>query len=191
VLAAPLVMTYALRRRRLPGQNCIVLSTHDFDLFPCAADDMIDFALGREVGSICLDHTRLRQGLLSTFVAPFPCLRGPLHEIRTYSRDRYGAVLAPRALRAHMVTASGDRLLKRIDVDAYFAQLDQGAEGGFWNSIIWLLRKRVPLAHRVEQLRRAGLLSVPDPPHAFAITRPFSRSHDDADQRDDLHQADQ
>ena len=208
VLAAPLVMTYALRRRRLlaqeesiclgtaqlpeihsvlvrhclragipvpdlylsdgvdhttsfewRGQSCIVLSTHDFDLFPCAADDMIDFALAREVGSISLGHTRVRQELLSSFVAPIPFLRGPLHEIRTYSRDRYGAVLAPRALRALMVTASGDRLLNRIDVDAYFAQLDQGAEGGVWNSIIWLIRKRVPLAHRVEQLRRAGLLN--------------------------------
>jgi hypothetical protein len=208
VFGAPVVMTYALRRRRLLAQEesirlgarqlpeihdvlvrhclragipvpelylsdgvdhttsfawrghcCIVLSTHDFDLFPGACDDMIEFALAREVGSICLGHTQARQELLSSFVAPIPFLRGPLHEIRTYSRDRYGAVLATRALRALLVTASGDRLLNQIDVDAYFAQLDQGAEGGFWNSIIWLFRKRVPLAHRVEQLRRAGLLT--------------------------------
>jgi hypothetical protein len=207
VLGAPVVLTYALRRRRLlaqeesirlgatqlpeihsvlvrhclragipvpdlylsdgvdhttsfewRGQNCIVLSTHDFDLFPCASADMIDFALAREVGSICLGHTRVGQELLATFVAPIPFLRGPLHEIRTYSRDRYGAVLALRALRALLVTASGDRLLHRIDVEAYFAQLDEEPEEGVWNSIVWLLRKRVPLAHRVEQLRRAGLL---------------------------------
>ena len=119
---------------------------------------MIDFALAREVGSIASATRVSGRSCWRRSWRPSPVLRGPLHEIRTYSRDRYGAVLAPRALRALLVTASGDRLLHRIDVEAYFAQLDQETEGGVWNSIIWLLRKRVPLAHRVEQLRRAGLL---------------------------------
>ena len=138
--------------------NCIILSTHDFSLVPEAYDEVVEFVLAREVGSICLGHTSYRQELLRSFVAPIPFLRGPLVQIRTYSRDRYAAFLAPRAMSAMIAFATGDRLMRRVDLDAYYAQLDEGAEGGIWNSVVWLLRKRVPLAHRVQQLRRAGLL---------------------------------
>jgi hypothetical protein len=74
------------------------------------------------------------------------------------SRNRYGAFLAPHAIRALLVAASGDRLLNRVDLDVYFAQLDASAEERFWKSFVWLLRRRVSLAHRVQQLRRAGML---------------------------------
>jgi hypothetical protein len=140
------------------GHQCVILSTHDFTSFPGAFDEVVEFALAHAVGSICLGHTSYRQELLRSFVAPIPFLRGPLHQIRTYSRDRYAAVLAPRAIRALIVAASGDRLLNRVDLDAYFAQLDEASERGFLKAVVWLLRRRVPLAHRVRQLRRAGLL---------------------------------
>jgi len=142
------------------GRQCIILSTHDFAEFPEAFDDVVAFALAREVGSICLGHTSFRAELLRSSVAPIPFLRGPLHQITTYSCDRYGALLAPRATRALIVAACGDRMQKRVDLDAYFAQLDERAEEGFWDSIVWLFRRRVPLAHRVRELRRAGLLKA-------------------------------
>jgi hypothetical protein len=142
------------------GHHCIILSTHDFALFPSAFEDVVEFALAREVGSICLGHTSYRNELLKSAVAPLPFLSSPLHQLRTYSRDRYGAWLAPHAVRALIVAASGDRLRSRVDLVAYFAQLDEGAEKGFWTSVVWLFRRRVPLAHRVQQLRRAGLLKA-------------------------------
>jgi len=139
--------------------HCIILSTHDFATFPDAFDDVVDFVLAREVGSISLGHTSYRNELLASWVAPIPFLSGPLNHLRTFSRDRYGAFLAPRSFRAMIVAASGDRLRDRVDLETYFAQLDEETDSsGLLSSIIWLFKKRVPLAHRVQELRRAGML---------------------------------
>jgi hypothetical protein len=147
--------SFAWRRR-----NCIILSIHDFSLFPHAYEDVVPFVLAREVGAICLGHTSFLSDLLTSSVAPIPFLRSPLFRMETYSRDRYGAVLAPRAIRALIVVACGDRLGERVNLNGYFAQLDEGSEKGFWAVAVWLLTRRVPLAHRVQQLRRAGLLTA-------------------------------
>lgn len=141
------------------GHDCIVLSTHDFELFPYAFHEVVEFVLARELGSICLGHTSFPKELLKSCVAPLPFLRGPLHQIYTYSRDRYGAYLAPRAARALLVGASSDQLLNDVDVDGYFAELDASADDDVWSRIIWLFSMRVPLAQRVRQLRRAGMLT--------------------------------
>lgn len=141
------------------GHDSIILSTHDFELCPGSFDDIVDFALARELGSICLGHTSFRSELLKFSVAPFPFLRGPLHTVKTYSCDRYGALLAPRAIRAVIVAATGDRLQSRFNLDAYLAQLDESVEKGISVSMIRLVSKRVPLARRVQELRRAGLLT--------------------------------
>jgi hypothetical protein len=142
------------------GHDSIILSTHDFELCPDAFDDVVDFALARELGAICLGHTSFRSELLKSFVAPFPFLSGPLRTVKTYSCDRYGALLAPRAIRAVLVAATGDRLRNRVNLNAYLIQLDQHAEATLWTSMIRLISKRVPLAHRVRELRRAGLLAL-------------------------------
>jgi hypothetical protein len=140
------------------GHTCIILSTHEFSMFPDAFDDIVDFALAREVGSICLGHTSHLSDVLASSVAPFPFLRLPLHHVRTLSRDRYGAALAPHALRALIVPAAGDRLLHRIDIDDYFAQVDAMVDSGFIARAERLLKKDVPLGIRVRELRRAGIL---------------------------------
>jgi hypothetical protein len=141
------------------GHDSIILSTHDFELCPGSFDDVVDFALARELGGICLGHTSFRSELLKFSVAPFPFLRGPLQTVKTYSCDRYGALLAPRAIRAVIVAATGDRLQSRFNLDAYLAQLDESVEKGISVSMIRLVSKRVPLARRVQELRRAGLLT--------------------------------
>jgi hypothetical protein len=207
VFAAPLMATYARRRRRmlaqeesirvsatqLPGlhdllvahanragipvpelylseaidetttfawrdHTCIILSTHELSFHQESLDDVLDFTLAREVGAICLGYTSLRNELLASFVAPIPFLRAPLNHMRTYSRDRYGAVLAPRALRALLCEATGDRLQNRVDPDAYFNQLERPRKLGLWMSVVPLLRVKLPLTYRVRELRRAGLL---------------------------------
>ena len=129
-------------------------------MFPDAFEDIVAFELARQVGSICLGHTSYLTEALASYVAPIPFLRGPLNQVKTYSRDRFGAVLAPRAIHALIVETVGDRLRNQVDLDAYFAQLDDEAESALWSSLVWLFRARVPLAHRVRQLRRAGLLKM-------------------------------
>jgi hypothetical protein len=141
------------------GRECIILSTHDYETCPESFDDIVDFMIARQVGNICLGHTRFRSELLKSFVAPVPFLRGPLGQVRTYSCDRYGAFLAPRAIRAVIVAATGDRLRDLVNLDAYLAQLDEGVPEGWLTALLGLTRKRVPLAHRVLELRRAGLLT--------------------------------
>jgi hypothetical protein len=141
-------------------RHCIILSTHDYSTFPDAFDDVVDWVLAREVGAICLGHTSYRSELLASSVAPIPFLRGPLNHLRTYSRDRYGAFLAPRSFRALIVAASGDRLRNRVDLAAFFAQLDEERSSGLIASVLWLFKRRVPLAYRVQELRRAGLLDT-------------------------------
>lgn len=140
--------------------TCIVLCTKELTVDSESFDDKLDFALAREVGAICLGHAAVSQELLESFVSPFPFLRAPLHHMRTYSCDRYGAFLAPCALRALLAEASGERLRSRVDADAYFRQLDGTAPLGRWRSIMLLIRARVPLAYRVRELRRAGLLTA-------------------------------
>jgi len=141
------------------GHECIILSTHDFETCPESFHEIIDFMIARQIGNICLGYTRFASELLKSFVAPVPFLRGPLGQFRTYSCDRYGAFLAPRAIRAVIVAATGDQLRNHVNLDAYLAQLDEGMPKGWLTSLLGLTRKRVPLANRVLELRRAGLLT--------------------------------
>jgi hypothetical protein len=140
------------------GHRCIILSTHEFGMFREACDDIIDFVLAREVGSICLGYTSLINDLLTSFVAPIPFLRAPLNQVRTLSRDRYGAFLAPAALRALLASASSDSLLARVDIEAYLAQIAATARPGFLPLVSRLLNRKVPLALRIRELRDAGIL---------------------------------
>ena len=139
--------------------RCIILSTHDFSMAPEAFDDIVDFVLAREVGSICLGYTSYRNELLASWVAPIPFLRHPLNRLRTFSRDRYGALLAPRSFRALIAAACSDRLRERVGLATYLSQLDEETDfRGVTNSLVWLLKKRVPLGHRIRELQRAGML---------------------------------
>jgi hypothetical protein len=116
--------------------------------------------LAREVGSICLGYTSFRNEALASWVAPIPFLRHPLNRLRTFSRDRYGAFLSPRSFRALIAAACSDRLRNRVELPTYLAQLDEETDfRGLVNSLVWLLKKRVPLGHRIQELRRAGMLS--------------------------------
>jgi hypothetical protein len=139
--------------------TCIILSTRELSLHQESFDDVLDFMLAREVGAICLGHASLGNELLASFVGPIPFLRAPLSHMRTYSCDRYGAFLAPRALSALLCEATGERLRNRVDPDAYFTDLERVRRSGFWAWVVPLVRVRLPLAHRVRELRRAGLLT--------------------------------
>lgn len=142
------------------GHTCIVLCTNELTNDSESFDDALDFSLAREVGAICLGYANTERELLESFVSPFPFLKAPLFHMRTYSCDRYGAFLAPCALRALLSEASGERLRSRVNADAYFRQLDRAAKPGVLSTLLPLVRMKIPLAHRVRELRRAGLLTT-------------------------------
>lgn len=140
------------------GHHCIIVPTHEFSIFSQVFEEIIAWVLAREVGRICLGHASFRNEVLASSIAPIPFLRAPLNQAWTYSRDRYGAFLAPHAARALFVAAAGDRLCNEVNLDTYFAQLDEIHDQGFWLSALWPMRKKVPLAYRMRELRRAGML---------------------------------
>jgi hypothetical protein len=138
--------------------TCIILSTAELATHQESLEDAIDFTLAREVGAICLGYTSLGHELLASFIRPFPFLRAPLSHMQTYSCDRYGAYLAPRALPALICEATGERLRDRGDANEYFSDLERARRSGFWALVISMVRVRLPLTYRVRELRRAGLL---------------------------------
>jgi hypothetical protein len=154
--------------------TCIVLCTREFTSDLDSFDDVLDFMLAREVGAICLGYASAGNELLASFVAPIPFLRAPLRHVHTYSCDRYGAFLAPHALRALLCEATGDRLRNRVDPNEYFAQLDRTRTSRLWASLLPLVRVKLPLAYRVRELRRAGLLRADT--HRPRVTPPPDRS---------------
>jgi len=143
--------------------TCIILCAHELATHMESFDDILNFTLAREVGAICLGYPSTRSELLASLVAPIPFLRAPLRNIRTYSCDRYGAVLAPRALHALLCEATCERLRNRVDPNAYFTQLERARRAGLWASVAPLLNVRLPVTYRIHELRRAGLLTATDP----------------------------
>lgn len=139
-------------------RNCIILSSQELSRFSEGFDEIVEFILAREVGCICLGHTSFGSEFLKSFVARVPFLRAPLDHVRTYSRDRYGAALAPHALGALLVTVCGDRMLADVHPDAYFAQMSDRSERTLGRTALSMFRKRAPLARRIQQLRQARLL---------------------------------
>jgi hypothetical protein len=141
------------------GHTCIILSTHELATHQESLEDVIDFTLAREVGAICLGYTSLGHELLASFIGPIPFLRAPLSHMHTYSCDRYGAFLAPRALLALICEATGERLRNRVDPIEYLTEVERARRSGFWALVIPMVRLKLPLTYRVRELRRAGFLT--------------------------------
>ncbi len=79
----------------------IVLSTKYLDRDLQGSREVIAFLLGRELGRIRLGQAAWWDEMLLAYIVLVPVLRRPLRRIRAYSRDRYGAVLAPEGLKGN------------------------------------------------------------------------------------------
>lgn len=113
------------------------------------------FLMARELGRIRLGHTDWLDELLIAHVMRVPLLRNPLLHARTYSHDRYGAALAPDAVRGLIVVASGRHMLSHVDVEEY---LSQAREVTGWRSRLAQLSRGTPfVAMRIQALDRAGM----------------------------------
>jgi len=132
----------------------VVLATDYLDPNVEASMDSIAFVLGTELGRLHLRHTSLLNELLLSYISKVPLLRNPITEIRTYSRDRYGAFLAPDSFTGLVVLVSGRRSRKVINVKDL---VDQAMTyGGLWAWYVIFQRREPEAALRIKRLIDAG-----------------------------------
>lgn len=133
----------------------IVLNARYLDEKPETGRPVYRFLVARELGRVRLGHTHWLDELLLAYVMRIPLLRNPLLHARSYSHDRYAAVLAPDALRGLVVQATGRHMLAHIDVDRFLRQL-RAVRG--WRPRVVQLTDSLPyLAFRIQALDRAEL----------------------------------
>jgi hypothetical protein len=136
------------------GKDYIVLRTDFLDSPVENVRDVLAFTLGCELGRLRLGHASWWNDVLLTFIGKVPVIRAPLSRIATYSRDRYGAFLAPEGLRGLLVLASGRRVLKSVNINDYLTQVSE--YGGFWARLAGALKTAPHLSYRIQVLWAAG-----------------------------------
>lgn len=134
-------------------RDCMVLSSKYVMREHAQERNLLSFLIGSELGRIRLGHTKWWHEILAAYTLYVPILKNPLLKARTYSSDRYGALLAPDPLDGLVVHATGWRALHRVDVEEFLTQAR--AYRGFWARVSELGQARPHLACRIQNLERA------------------------------------
>jgi Zn-dependent protease with chaperone function len=142
-------------------ENYIILHQNIFDVDPTKTLDVVSFTLGHELGAIRLGHTAIWSEMLLTYVSTLKWLANPLNRIRVYSRDRYGAHLAPTGFRGLLIHAVGRRMLNDINIEDYLKQMRE--YGNIWAGLNTFTEAVPQVLIRIQELRRAGFKYRP--PH--------------------------
>jgi hypothetical protein len=116
--------------------------------------DILSYAIAYELGAIRLNHTAWWNDILLTYISALKWPINPLKRVRVYSRDRYGAYLAPAGFRGLLIYAVGRRLMNSVNVEDYLHQA--GRWRGLWADITMLTEPRPPVLQRLRELQRAG-----------------------------------
>lgn len=132
----------------------IVVHQAVFEIEDSKSIDVLSFLLAHELGALQLNHTAVWNEMLLTYISALKLFRNPLERVRTYSRDRYGAELAPTGFRGLLINATGRRLMDRVNIEDYFTQ--SRAYGNFWSALETFFEPRPQVLTRLHQLRRAG-----------------------------------
>jgi hypothetical protein len=120
--------------------------------------DAIAFVLGHELGRLRLGHASWWQELFLGYLKRIPVLRLPLLTVETFSRDRFGALLAPDGIRGLVLQAVGGDLLDDTNVAAYVHQAMEGPSR--WSRLASLGRSGPHVSSRVRALYRAGFFQL-------------------------------
>jgi Zn-dependent protease with chaperone function len=136
------------------SDHSIVLHQNLFEVDLQKTLDVAAFTIGSELGRIRLGHTDWLDELLLTYIFIVPFFANPLRQLRTFSRDRYGAYLAPDGFRGLLFAASARRLLNDVNVDDYLRQAD--SYGGAWVKSSIYFYDVPPVLRRVQELKSAG-----------------------------------
>jgi hypothetical protein len=145
-------------------ETYIVLHQIIFDINDEKTLDVVSFLIGHELGAVRLNHTRVWNEMLLTYISSIRWLRNPLERVRTYSRDRYGAALTPTGFRGLLIDAIGRRLMDHVNLDAYFAE--ERKYGGFWSSLNAFFDPKPQVLTRLRRLHDAGYRYLPYRPEA-------------------------
>jgi hypothetical protein len=129
------------------------------------------FTLGRELGRLRLGHLKWWDEMLLAHVSRIPVIRAPLHRVRTYSCDRYGAFLSSSGLRELLAQAAGSKMLKNLNLGDYLIQAR--AHQGFWLRVVSLFNESPPILWRAKALYDAGFIQPED--RAVRLGRASSR----------------
>ena len=133
----------------------IVLDSRLLGDDPKARHPVYRFLLAHELGRLRLGHTHWLNELLTAYVVRIPLLRNPLQHTRTYSHDRYAAVLAPDAVRGLVIQSTGRHMLADLDLDGFMRQM-RAVRG--WRPRVLQLTESAPyLAFRLKALDRVEL----------------------------------
>ena len=116
--------------------------------------DVAAFTIGYELGRIRLGHTDWLDEMLLTYIFIVPFFANPLRQLRTFSRDRYGAYLAPDGFRGLLFAASARRLLNDVNVDDYLNQAESYGGTSVKSAIYFYTEPSV--LRRVQELESAG-----------------------------------
>lgn len=135
-------------------ENYIVLHQAILDVDYKKSLDIAGFAIGQQLGAIRLSHTAWWNDMLLTYISAFKWPAYPLERVRMYSRDRYGAYLAPTGFRGLLIVATGRRLMDNVNIDDYLEQANQYA--GTWSRVALFTQGTPPVFLRLRELQRAG-----------------------------------
>jgi len=150
----PFSQTYSSWR-----ENYIVLHQILFDTDYKKTLDVVAFTLGHELGAIRLNHTAVWNEMLLTYVSAIKWLKNPLSRIRVFSRDRYGAYLAPTGFRGLLIYAAGRRMMNYVNIEEYLEQSRR--YGGIWSGLNTFAEPLPQVLIRIQQLRAAGFRYKP------------------------------
>lgn len=135
-------------------ENYIVLHQGIFEVDDRKTMDVISFILAHELGAIRLNQTAVWNEMLLTYISAIRWFRNPLERARTFSRDRYGAELSPTGFRGLLIDAVGRRLMDKVNIDEYLAQMRR--YGGFWSWLNVFFEAKPQVFVRLKRLRDAG-----------------------------------
>jgi len=137
------------------NHDYIVLGEAALETDLAQSHDIAEYFIGYELGRIRLGHTQLWNELLLKYIEVIPYLGNPLRHARTYSRDRYGAVLSGGRVNALLLYAANRRLLADLDADDYIRHA-LGVRG-FWVTLAALQDSMPPLAFRLQELHKRSM----------------------------------
>lgn len=140
------------------SKDYTVLATDVLDAKVENSREAAAFLLGSELGRLRLGHTTWVDELLLSYISKIPYLRNPIHHIRIYSRDRYGAYLAPDGILGLVIQASGRRQLRLVNSEDYLKHVKN--YGNLWSRLAMLQKNDPPVAWRIKRLLDAGLFDI-------------------------------